>query len=504
MGFEDALQAVLRRPRPNVDPGILANGQRDEALRQGQGDLLAALGISQSAQQPTVTTTEPTGQMLTPANQAAITRPRTVSSSTLSPNVPNVAPTVAPQLPEPEPPQGMAPQSNLTAALGDAPAAPTWNPINIDPKTGKPSVSPTAKGPRSEVLQKQYEAAQAWDPTHKENRFVAALKGGRDAIRLNARPGMSIGELVGTGIGGAGVGAATGVPGLYGKEIEMRKAGGDLQAALGIDKERAQINQLQMNPQLAARRVDQGQQRIDEQAQQNEAHRDRWAHMDQHQAAQEAQALYNSGGADDDPALLAEIGRRLKVSGTLGPHTQGAIETDAQGNYRVVNKRTGEAKTVTDENTGGPVGSFKGTQETNKNTRQDKAIAARTKIAQMGIDARIKLAREKPSAGMDPDEKSALVDQWKTDAKDKRAEAAKIQPKTQADLDRQRGLNKDAADLEKSARQAQMKPTRKVSAVTQSPQGGKYTEADVRTRAAKAGKDPDIAVASARKAKLIP
>jgi len=101
--------------------------------------------------------------------------------------------------------------------------------------------------------------------------------------------------------------------------------------------------------------------------------------MGKHEAARDAQALYNSGAADDDDDLRDEIVRRMGLpAGThLPPHTQGQIKTDENGNFILVNPRSGAITTpaVPTEGTPKPVGSFAKTQLGAANTRAANAQA---------------------------------------------------------------------------------------------------------------------------------
>jgi hypothetical protein len=120
--------------------------------------------------------------------------------------------------------------------------------------------------------------------------------------------------------------------------------------------------------------------------QQMDAHNKRWDSMGKHEAAQDAQRLYNSGAADDNDDLRDEIARRMNLpEGTrLPPHTQGEVRVDANGNYIVVDKRAKTAAPVTQPSeTGTPqsVGSMQGALERGRNARNAAGIASREKIA---------------------------------------------------------------------------------------------------------------------------
>lgn len=366
-------------------------------------------------------------------------------------------------------------QTSNLSKVGSPPPEMTWDPITRD-SHGKPSVSPTATGNRSDILNKQYEATQSWEPKPHGNRLVAALKSARDAIRLNARPSMSVGEVVGTAAGGAGVGLATRNPDLYAKEVEQRKALGDLSGALGVEKERAQVanmgmipvtlndGRVVMVPRAKAADLEDKQQthalnqsKAADTAKQNKAHRDRWAAMGRKERKAQITNEYKAGMLTT-PEQLADAADELEIPGELKPafirgQMRDAIDKD--GNIIEVNRQTKTSSVVTDS-TGKPVQSYEVTKQVKQDQRQAAREAAATTRTQMNIDGRLQAAREGIKAQADrmgdPDVMDDWAKQYKEDAKAKRSAAARIQVKTQADLNQQRQLNKDAADLEKAAR----------------------------------------------------
>ena len=346
----------------------------------------------------------------------------------------------------------------------------TWNPI-IKDQYGKPSISPTAKsisGNRSDILSKQLEAEQSWEPQAHGNRLIGALKSARDAIRLNARPGMSIGELAGTAIGGAGVGLATRNPDLYAKEVEQRKTLGDLSTALGVEKERATIANASMVPisvpdgrggyiqtmvpqgkaaatLQASEKTRQGQQKIDETAEQNKAHRDRWSALGRAERKRQITNEYKAGMLRT-PQQLQDAADELEIPGELQPaFIRGEMRDalDAKGNLIEVNRRTGAVTAPTQD--GQPVQSYEVTKEANRNQRAKDFLAASMARQQTQIAATA-------ATYGNADEMDQDIKDWKQQARDKRSEASKVQIKTQADLDRQRQLTKEASELDAAAR----------------------------------------------------
>jgi len=369
----------------------------------------------------------------------------------------------------------ISPQPSALSQVGEPPPAMEWNPIVKD-QYGKPSVSPTAKGSRSDILERQFEAQQAWEPQPHGNRLVGALKGARDAVRLNARPGMSPGELIGTAIGGLGVGAATRNPDLYSKEIEERKTLGDLSTALGVEKERASIANASMVPisvpdgrggyiqtmvpqgkaattLQANEKTRQGQQKIDETAEQNKAHRDRWAALGRTERKRQITNEYKAGMLRT-PAQLQDAADELEIPGELQPaFIRGEMRDalDAKGNLIEVNRKTGAVTTPTQD--GQAVQSYEVTKEAGRAQRAKEFLAASMSRQQTQIAAEAgKFGSEKDLLDLSSD--------YDRQAKEKQADASRVTIKTQADLDRQRQLNKDAADLRQASRNAKLQAIR--------------------------------------------
>lgn len=437
----------LKRPRQSMER--LPDGRSvQEAVNQSGGyDLQGALG-QQGKQNP----------QLPPVTEMPLV-PSGLPSSTVQPPAPQTA----------------------LSKVGEPPPEMTWNPITVD-QYGKPSVSPGAKGNRADILEKQFEADQAWEPKPHGNRLIGALKSARDAIRLNARPGMTPGEVIGTALGGGGVGAATRNPDLYGKEIEERKTLGDLSTALGVEKERAQVSnmglvpvtlndgRMVMVPRAKAADLQDKQQtqslnrdKATEQANQNQAHRARWAAMGRKERKAQITAEYKAGMLTT-PQQLQDAADELEIKGDLKPaFIRGEMRDalDTEGNIIEASRRTGNVTTATQD--GKPVQSFAVTQEGNRNQRAKDFLNASLARQQTQIAA---TASTYGNAG----EMESDIADWKQQAKDKRAEASRIEIKTQADLDRQRQLTKDASDLEKAGRDLKIHANKARNVQNASPQ----------------------------------
>lgn len=129
------------------------------------------------------------------------------------------------------------------------------------------------------------------------------------------------------------------------------------------------------------------QQTLSVRKQQMDSHNKRWDTMGQHEAAQDAQRLYNSGAADDNEDLRDEIAKRMRlpVGTKLPPHTQGQIRVDDQGNFILINPKVGTSAPVTAPNSTTPTGSMTNTLEQGRERRFN--------TSQQGLDRRATAAR---------------------------------------------------------------------------------------------------------------
>lgn len=297
--------------------------------------------------------------VLTPTNREAITRPRTVS----------------------------APESTASETAS-RPRAVTFN-----PETGRPNEDYYRERNDPAGL---YSAYQNWTPHGGKRGFKNALKAGALAaaqIAQNTNDPAAILTAFGVGAGGGAVN-----PNFKNnlvRRFKLQQVGGELGDQLKLQREQANIDAAQMVPVTlengqtvmvpakAAGTLQSRQQEVGLRGDTLEARKKRWGQLGEHEAARDAQALYNSGAADDSAELRAEIARRLRLpSGTvLPPRGLGnQIKVDDLGNYIVISPRSG-AVTETGR------GAFSKTQEQGRDTRQRRAIDAakeRVQIQQQG------------------------------------------------------------------------------------------------------------------------
>lgn len=197
------------------------------------------------------------------------------------------------------------------------------------------------------------------------------------------------------------------------RQRDIEKATGQLSQDLAVQKAQIERDTSQMVPfqlpdgsvtyvpaktagSLAVRQ--QGQQStLSERKRMNDAHVKRWDTMGKHEAAQDAQRLYNSGAADDDDDLKDEVVRRmgLPVGTKLPNSTQGQVSVDASGNFILVNRRTGQAAPVMQPAAEGQpparVGSFQKTTEAGRERRFNAGETGRNVRAanrEAGVSAR--------------------------------------------------------------------------------------------------------------------
>lgn len=349
MAFLDELRRRFRQT-----PGYAGGTLEDQIARQTQEGIDrfgyggGGVALNQS----------PQGQVLTPQNQQAITRPRTVIQPTQQPS--------------------------FTGALKRRFQAPTETPTESPNvpfgSTGEAfgSARPRRVEPRDYISD---EAAALRE-------LQVKPRGRRDKI-------MDVVDAVNAGLGNK--------PRILGtrRERALAEAQSRLGTELTLGQKQAAIQQNAMVPfqlpdgtwtQIPAKSAatvgsrQQGQQaNLSLRRQQMEAHNQRWDTMGKHEAARDAQALYNSGAADDDDDLRDEIAKRMGLpEGTrLPPHTQGQIRVDESGNYVLINPRSGVATSAVRPESARPVGSMQPVLEAGRNRRAAAAQAGATQRAGM-------------------------------------------------------------------------------------------------------------------------
>ncbi len=169
---------------------------------------------------------QPNPQLLTPRNQEAITRPRTVEQ----PQVPDRPRMVNPQPSDPN-------ESRQRA-------------VSFDAQTGKPNEDFYRNRNDIEGL---YNAEQNWQPHGAKRGFKNSLKAGlmtaSDAIRNNPDHPVEA-ALAGFGVGAVGATASPNFKNRLTREWKKREVGGQLQSQLALEKEKAQTDALRVRPQI--------------------------------------------------------------------------------------------------------------------------------------------------------------------------------------------------------------------------------------------------------------
>lgn len=295
-------------------------------------------------------------------------------------------PQAAQQINAPVPAQQAKPDPNPPAVI------PLTN-----PKTGQPIRSAHQELNPNDRLKAESEyrdALDAWKP-HGGRGFKQVLKEGLigGAAAAQANPNNPYAALT-----GFGVGAASGVaqPGVITRNWELNKANQDIGRRLNEQHARNTVDNSGMVPvqlndgrmvmvqrakaaDIASRQqtVDQGQQRINETAIQNKAHRDRWETMDAHTAKADVVKQWNSGMLTD-PRDREAAARVLGIQGPLREKfIRGEVRDglDENGNFIEINRNTGA---ITNTNQG----SYATTQEAGKDRRAAAQIgAANTRAA---------------------------------------------------------------------------------------------------------------------------
>lgn len=271
--------------------------------------------------------------------------------------------------------------------------------VTFDPQTGRPNEDYYRERGDTAGL---YEATRNWEPHGGKrgfkNSLKAALMMGAEGARANPNDPVT-GALAGLALGGA---AGTAVPNLTNRlrrQQKLSQLGGELKQNLELKKQQAAIDQSQMVeveldngqrvmvPAKSAATLQSRQQEIGLRGDTLQARKKRWNQLGEHEAARDAQALYNSGAADDSAELRAEIARRLRLpAGTvLPPRGLGnQIKLDESGNYVIISPRSGEV-TQTNQKSYEPV---REAGRDRRATQAQQAAMARVQAQQAGANQR--------------------------------------------------------------------------------------------------------------------
>lgn len=263
--------------------------------------------------------------------------------------------------------------------------------VTFDQQTGRPNETYYRDRGDTAGL---YNAYENWTPHGGKRGFKNALKSGllvaSQAVRSNPNDPVTA-AIAGFG---AGLGGGVASPNLLNRarrQEKLQQVGGELKNSLALQKEQAGIDAAQMVPitlengeqvlvpAKSAAGLRSHQQEIGLRGDTLDARRNRWNQLGEHEAARDAQALYNSGAADDSAELRAEIARRLRLPpGTaLPPRGLGnQVKLDDSGNYVVISPRSG-AVTQTG------VGSYETTKEGGRDRRAEAVQAGATERVRM-------------------------------------------------------------------------------------------------------------------------
>lgn len=265
--------------------------------------------------------------------------------------------------------------------------------VTFDPATGKPNEDFYRQRNDPAGL---YNAYQNWQPHGGKRGFKNSLKGALmmagQAVQSNPDDPVTA-AIAGfaTGLGGAT--AAPNFTNRLRRQQRLGQYGSELKNQLELKKQQAAIDQSQMVeveldngqkvlvPAKSAATLASHQQEIGMRGDTLEARKKRWDALGEHEGARDAQALYNSGAADDSAELRAEIAKRLRLpAGTvLPPRGLGnQVKLDESGNYIVISPRSGQV-TATNQK------SYEPTREKGRDRRAtaaQQAASARTQYIQ--------------------------------------------------------------------------------------------------------------------------
>lgn len=323
---------ILRRKRLARTPGF-AGGDLEDQVQRTPETVPGDLSTPQSVPQVQPPTAGPGWQQLTPQNQQAVTRPRTVM------------------------PASPRPMLGVPSALESSPDSQRQRTVSFNPETGRPNEDYyQQRGDLSGL----YNAYQNWGPHGGKRGFKNALKAGAlmaaQSVAANPQDPVTA-ALAGFGLGAAGGAVRPNFKNQLVRGFKLQQVGGELKNQLALERERANIDastmipvmldngQQVMVPAKSAATLASRQQEIGMRGDTLEARKKRWDQLGTHEAARDAQALYNSGAADDSAELRAEIARRLGLpAGTALPQRGlgNQIKLDENGNYVVISPRSGQ------------------------------------------------------------------------------------------------------------------------------------------------------------------
>lgn len=343
-------QEILRRfqrPRQSTDEQPLSerlpDGRSvDEAVQGQSPDRMSGVRSSsifapppQQQPQPQAPQPTPTGQVLTPTNQASITRPRSVFA----------------------PPQQMADANN-------APFGSSGEPFGASRERRTQPRDYVADD--SQYLRDLENKKPKWT-----DKAVDALRGVNQALGSNPN-------------------VFTPTKG----EREELKARGMLGQDIAIQKEKTAQEMAQMVPiydaagnviGTAPRRTSAATQiratdtgtRAAETKRRNDAYIGHLSALPQEKQAEAARKMWMSGVADGNDELKADLAKRMGLKEDLPDTDKGTIQTDASGNFTVVHGRTGTSTEVIDETTRNTVGAWAPSQFKAAEAGRDKRAQAR-------------------------------------------------------------------------------------------------------------------------------
>jgi hypothetical protein len=462
------LDRLLRKRVSPYDITGFAGGSLGDQLDQSVDD----------GQQPQQPAPQPTGQLLTPTNQANITRPRTVN-----------------------PFQQRLLQQPASGTVTSDPNAPFGS-------SGQP-FSPTRD-----------RRTQPRDVIADDSQYLQDIVDKPD--RLRDKLGL-VSQSISRSLGG--------------QPLPTRKQHAEEQAAATLGRDMAVQRQQILNrqsqmvpiynaagdvigmaPAKSSATTQINANRLNETQRRNDAYIGHLNDLPGEKQAEAARKMWMSGVADGNPDLKAELGKRMGIKEELPDTDKGKVEVNADGNYIVVHPRSGNVTDVTQpvpqvdrsnvppdqqvrpRTAATPVVSFQQTQEQNrqgrfqqgeqnKDTRQQRGIAAADQRQQTGIAAtNLRLG--------DPQQMYDKASQMWDEAQAKRAEAKGLGR-------REAGMKiREAEQLENQTRQLQRQGDRAKAAMggTAPQTTDKPTKSLSAIRAAAQAKnlDPDEAERRAR------
>lgn len=234
-------------------------------------------------------------------------------------------------------------QRSAISQMGEPPPPMEWNPIKTDPRTGHPSVSPTAVGDRTEIAIRKRDALDKWRP--EGHRGVGqVLKDVALATAQGIRENPN-NPWAAVGAAGAGVGGAFAAPREITRSVELNRANQDVERSLGESRVQSQIEGTKSQQEAREAAIRAGEERVRQGDDRNKLSREKFeAGQRKPIYTKDAQGraikIIPQGEGQPDKVEVVSNVTKTKV-----PHTEWI-----DGKLKIWNPETGHYDAATDTN----------------------------------------------------------------------------------------------------------------------------------------------------------